>query len=91
MACIWSLYEDYRIILDGKNRIIDIKRKDKGATIKIAADESTINVNEQLKILNDLYIKHDIKNYGFNNFIAKEIMIRKKELLFDIPFFSSRL
>ena len=61
MACIWSLYEDYRIILDGKNRIIDIKRKDKGATIKIAADESTINVNEQLKILNDLYIKHGLK------------------------------
>ena len=91
MACIWSLYEDYRIILDRKNRIIDIKRKDKGATIKIAANESTINVNEQLKILNDLYIKHDIKNYGFNNFIVKKIMIREKELLFDIPFFSSRL
>ena len=75
MACIWSLYEDYRIILDGNNRIINIKRKDKGGTIKIAANESTINVNEQLKILNDLYIKHDIKNYGFNNFIVKEIMI----------------
>ena len=50
------------------------KRKGEGATIKIVANQSTINVNEQLKVLNDLYIKHGIKDYGFNNFILKEII-----------------
>ena len=37
-----------------------------------------INVNEQLKNLNDLYIKHGTKSYGFNNFIVKEIVSIKK-------------
>ena len=81
MTCFWSLYEDYRNILAEKNWIIDIKRKDEGVTIKIVANESTINVNEQLKILNDLYIKHGIKNYGFHNFIVKEIISIKKIMI----------
>ena len=81
MTCVWSLYEDYRNILAEKNWIIDIKRKDEGVTIKIVANESTINVNEQLKILNDLYIKHGIKNYGFHNFIVKEIISIKKIMI----------
>ena len=50
---------------------MDIKRKDEGTIIKIVASESRININEELKILNDLYIKHSIKNYDFNNFIVK--------------------
>ena len=87
MACFWSLYEDYRNILAGKNWIIDIKRKDVGATIKIVAKESTVNVNEQLKILNDLYMKHDIKNYGFNNFIVKEIISIRKLMIQYVFFF----
>ena len=81
MACFWSLYEDYRNILAVKNWIIDIKTKDEGATIKIVASESTINFIEQLEILNDLYIKHGSKNYGFNNFIVKEIISIKKIMI----------
>ena len=86
MACFWSLYEDYQNILAERNWIIDIKRKDKGGTIKIVANESTINVTEQIKILNNLYIKHGIKNYVFSNFIVKEIISLEK-LWFDVPFF----
>ena len=70
-----------------KSWIIDIKRKDEGATSKIVAKESTINVNEQLKILNDLYMKHDIKNYGFNNFIVKEIISIRKIMIRYTYFF----
>ena len=81
MACFWFLYEDYQNILAERSWIINIKRKDKGGTIKIVADESTININEQIKILNDLYIKHGIKNYVFTNFIVKEIISIKKIMI----------
>ena len=91
MACFWYLQEDYGIIFAGKNWIIDIKRKDKGATTKIVANEPTINVNEQLKVLNDLYIKRGIKNCGFNGFVLKEIISIKKNYDSIHLFPSSRL
>ena len=91
MSCFWSLHEHYQNILVGKNWIIIIKKKNEGATIKIVVNESTTNVNEQLKILNDLCIKHGIKNYGFNNFIVKEILLIKKNYDSIYLFSSSHL
>ena len=39
MARFWSLHEDYRDILAGKNWIIDIKGMDEGAIFKIVSNE----------------------------------------------------
>ena len=64
-------YCDYITV---KNWILDLKRKDKHTIIKVISNSLDISVNKQLKYLNLLYSKYNIKDYGFDNFFVKEVI-----------------
>ena len=78
MACFWPLYQKYLEIDTGKNWIINLKRNGCCSRIKIVSNKFDIDVNKQLKVLNDLYVDFGIRNYGYDNFFAKEIIAVKK-------------
>ena len=81
MGCFWSLYRKYCELNIGKNWIIDLKRNDRCCQIKIICNKVDINTCNQLKILANSYNDYDIKNYGFDNFVVKEIITVKKVIV----------
>ena len=91
MSCFWLPYRNYYDTTSEKNWIIDLKRKDAHTIMKIVCNQSDINVHGQLKILNELYAKYEIKNYGFDLFFIKKIISIKKYYDSTYLFISNRL
>ena len=80
MACFWSLYKHYRENLQIKNCIIDLKRKDPKTITKLLCNEKDIDVKKEVSVLNELYDKYNIVNYGFDRLCVTEIISMKKKI-----------
>ena len=91
MACFWSLYKHYRENLQIKNCITDLKRKDPKTIIKLLCNEKDIDVKKEVSVLNELYDKYNIVNYGFDRFFVTKIISMKKNYDSIYLFVSNRL
>ena len=91
MACFWSLYKHYRENLQIKNCIIDLKRKDPETTIKLVCNKKDIDVKKELPVLNELYDKYNMVNYGFDRFFVNRNYFSEKNYDSIYLFVSNRL
>ena len=91
MACFWSLCEHFRENLQIKNCIIDLKRKDPKTTIKLVCNKKDIDVKKELPVLNELYDKYNMVNYGFDRFFVNRNYFSEKNYDSIYLFVSNRL
>lgn len=78
MACFWPLYEEYKMILQGKNCLLNLKRTDSKNIIKVVCNEKNMCIEKELFTLNELYKKFNIVDYGFDEFFVVEIISIKQ-------------
>lgn len=74
-----------------KDHVIEFKRTDSKAVIKVYCRENDIDLQNELNFFNGLYRKPNLSKYGFDCFFVTEIIPIKRDYFSTYCFISNRL
>lgn len=86
MASFWPLYEYYRENLQIKKCNIDLNEKRSQNNHQGSLQWKWHRYKKNLSVLNIIYDKYNIVNYGFDRFVTKIISIKKDMTLYTFLF-----